>query len=744
MGKEGGNLGDKMKALVPALAGVAAGFLSFKAIEGAIDKTQELGEATLKLEQQTGLTAKSSSELISVFEHFGLSTDSAGKSLGIFAKNLTVSYEQTLGFSSSASTFTKTMDSLGVATLDTSNKMRPLQDVLLDVADKFHGMQDGAEKTGVAMQLFGKSGKDLIPILDQGSTGIKELEAEADKLGVTLTDKNVAAIHNYTVSQREMNEAVNGLKLQIGVELMPVLTKFADWFVDHQEMFRTFFSDALKTIEDFANQGIKGIKVITDGLQWIPDHQSDISHAIELIGAAILLNLGPESKAALAILYLVNSLGKLHGGGFHDEIPTDEIGRLQYNRDQLQKSIDEAEKEQSNGGKGSIPNLFGIPFTGSILSKIAGSDYTKMATTVPGGTESMTGTSPDGNVTWSGSTKLNDLYAQKDANAQALIDAYAKVGVAANDATPPVVDLGGAEGLGSLPPAATKAGKSAQELAKEVEDAMSSVADSVNSAMSDGSISFSEMSDINKNIDKQNEKLAEDHLELLNHVTVQSVAATEAAAQLADSQSKTDEMTFTLTKTMDKFNLVMKDSKQAADQLTSALSKQALQALQTAAASLFQHPTAEQATLNLQLAEAQNRIANFAAGGATDDQLAQQNALVAGIQKQIAVESARVALDQAQLDVADQTKITDKQQQDAVKGLIPLIRDQSTALQNNTQYLSDFGTLMVQAAQAVALFKSVVGNDATTFNDNVVQIIRQTALTGGFNGILVTPQQTGQ
>ena len=60
------------------------------------------------------------------------------------------------------------------------------------MADKFKAMPDGTKKTALAMDILGKSGKDLIPLLNSGSEGLGEMLAEADSLGITLSTETAA------------------------------------------------------------------------------------------------------------------------------------------------------------------------------------------------------------------------------------------------------------------------------------------------------------------------------------------------------------------------------------------------------------------------------------------------------------------------------------------------------------------------------------------------------------------------
>lgn len=130
------------------------------------------------------------------------------------------------------------LQKLGVATQDATGKTRPFSDILLDVADKFKAMQNGPEKTALSMQLFGKSGKNLIPILNKGSDGIKDLEAQADKLGLTLSGANVDAVAKYTEAHKKMKDAQTAFTLAVGAEALPMYQKLADAQVALTEKYK--------------------------------------------------------------------------------------------------------------------------------------------------------------------------------------------------------------------------------------------------------------------------------------------------------------------------------------------------------------------------------------------------------------------------------------------------------------------------------------------------------------------------
>lgn len=73
-------------------------------------------------------------------------------------------------------------------------KALSLEDQLGQVADAFQRIQNPADRTRVAVELFGRSGAELIPLLRDGAAGINKLTAEADRLGITMNGTTARGI----------------------------------------------------------------------------------------------------------------------------------------------------------------------------------------------------------------------------------------------------------------------------------------------------------------------------------------------------------------------------------------------------------------------------------------------------------------------------------------------------------------------------------------------------------------------
>ena len=59
---------------------------------------------------------------------------------------------------------------------------------MIQLADLFSALPDGVQKTTLAVQLFGKAGMDMIPMLNQGSAGLAEAQEKADAYGKKMAE----------------------------------------------------------------------------------------------------------------------------------------------------------------------------------------------------------------------------------------------------------------------------------------------------------------------------------------------------------------------------------------------------------------------------------------------------------------------------------------------------------------------------------------------------------------------------
>lgn len=205
--------GAGIKKAFAALAatGVVAGMAA--AAKSAID----LADSTSKAAAKIGTTTEALSQLRYAAGLAGVSSDGLDKSLLKLNRSLAEAA------TNSGSRVAKAFAALGTAATDSRGGVKDADTALEDLADRFAGMQDGAAKTALAMDIFGKSGADLIPLLNNGAQAIRGYRKEADALGLTIGQNAARAAEQFNDNLTRLQTVMSGAMLQAAQELTPAL-----------------------------------------------------------------------------------------------------------------------------------------------------------------------------------------------------------------------------------------------------------------------------------------------------------------------------------------------------------------------------------------------------------------------------------------------------------------------------------------------------------------------------------------
>ena len=197
-----GPLGGALGALAPVatVGGLAA----------LVGKTIDAGDALNDMSQRTGVSVEALAKFKKAAVGNSVDIDVVAKSLGKLSKGMYEVAQTGKGLAADA------LKTLGISATDASGKLKSADQVTLEIASKFKAMPDGVEKTALAMQLFGKSGADMIPMLNMGGDAI-------DKLSVKMTGAFAEKADAYKTKLELLGGKVGGLAAGITVALLPAL-----------------------------------------------------------------------------------------------------------------------------------------------------------------------------------------------------------------------------------------------------------------------------------------------------------------------------------------------------------------------------------------------------------------------------------------------------------------------------------------------------------------------------------------
>lgn len=192
-------------------------------VKQTIDSMDKLG----KQAQMAGVTTESLSALAYAADLAGVNQDDLTASMGKLAK----------GMSEAAQGTGDALKAFQALQIDPA-QLTGTDDALLKISEKFSGLKDGAEKTALAMAIFGRSGAQLIPLLNSGAEGIEKAREEAKKFGLVVGGDAAKAAEDFNDNLTRMNSLYKGLVVEITTAVLPALNKMLQVLLDASKLFK--------------------------------------------------------------------------------------------------------------------------------------------------------------------------------------------------------------------------------------------------------------------------------------------------------------------------------------------------------------------------------------------------------------------------------------------------------------------------------------------------------------------------
>ena len=259
-----GMLGSVLGKLGPAglIAGASIAALGV-GITALVMPVARVGDEFFKLSQKTGVSVEALTALDYAAKLSDVSTEGLTKGLQRLSIALFDSrFEGAEG--------SKALQALGVAAIDAHGQIRPTEQVLLDLAEKFADMPDGADKAALAIKLFGREGLSLIPFLNQGREGITALMEEAQRLGLVMSEDVARASEVFNDNLTRLSAIFEGVQRQIGAAVIPVLADFTEQVILAQTETGSF-SNELQRITSNREATLAFLESVASGLAFIAE-----------------------------------------------------------------------------------------------------------------------------------------------------------------------------------------------------------------------------------------------------------------------------------------------------------------------------------------------------------------------------------------------------------------------------------------------------------------------------------------
>lgn len=262
--KAQGSLGRFSKLTGISFAAVAAGGIAVASAMGVVVlRTANAADALSKASQKAGVATEALSRLKYAADFSDVSLEQLTGGLGKLGKAM-VDAATNKGSPASVA-----FRALGVSVTDAAGKMRDTDAVFVDVAEALSRVEDGAVKTTLAQRLFGKSGADLLPLLNEGAAGLKRFADESDRTGNTLSTKTGKAAEKFNDTMAAVGKRLDGVALIAMEASLPALQALADTlnspqFAQGAADLAALIIGAMKDIIPFIQNAVNNLTSLRD------------------------------------------------------------------------------------------------------------------------------------------------------------------------------------------------------------------------------------------------------------------------------------------------------------------------------------------------------------------------------------------------------------------------------------------------------------------------------------------------
>ncbi|MBQ1310010.1 MAG: phage tail tape measure protein, partial [Ruminococcus sp.] len=158
-------------------------------------------------------------------------------------------------------------EKLGISTKELKDMSR--EDIFALTVKRMQEMGDTTDRAALANTIFGKSGQNLAPLLNQTAEATQDLKDKAHDLGFIMSDEAVDASVKFTDSMDTLKRTFEGVKNNITSELLPGLTSITDGLTllltgsdGAEDKIKSGASEIVTAIKDAIPQATEALKAV--------------------------------------------------------------------------------------------------------------------------------------------------------------------------------------------------------------------------------------------------------------------------------------------------------------------------------------------------------------------------------------------------------------------------------------------------------------------------------------------------
>jgi len=244
----------------------AVGAAAVGGLVAAATKAAGAGDDIAKLSKQVGISAEALQELRFAADRSGVPIETFDKSIGALSKRVGELKRGGGALAPFAAVLPNVVENLKNA----GSTGEALEIVNQAIAN----LEDPAKKSALAAAAFSRAGLPMITLANEGAEGMRELRAEARRLGAVLSNEDAAAAEEANDRLTDLKAAVRGLTLQLGAGLFPVLVDIVkpttEWIVANRELIRTRVTEMVQNLVRVGSGMVRWLAdVVPPTLEWL-------------------------------------------------------------------------------------------------------------------------------------------------------------------------------------------------------------------------------------------------------------------------------------------------------------------------------------------------------------------------------------------------------------------------------------------------------------------------------------------
>ncbi len=309
--------GEGVRSVGLKLGALGSAAMTF--LGGTVKAFVDTGDALDEMSARTGVSVETLSEL-------GWAADLAGADLETLETGLRKMQKVVTEAATGSKSATEALARLGLSVTDLVN-LNPEQQFKL-IADRLSKVQDPTLRAALAMEVFGKSGTRLLPLLADGAKGLEEYQRKARELGLTVsteTAKDAAALAD---TLDTLWRVLKQSAFTIGAALAPTIKDLGDavtravvrvteWLKQNKALIVTALQVAAAVTAVGVGLIVAGTLISGVGavFGWLATVVTGIGAAFGAVGAALAAIISPIGLVITAAVALGTTLLVVTGAG---------------------------------------------------------------------------------------------------------------------------------------------------------------------------------------------------------------------------------------------------------------------------------------------------------------------------------------------------------------------------------------------------------------------------------------------